>query len=140
MAELKFDYKNYGPGIYRPVVAVEIERAGVTVSYEVLVDSGADRNIFDAQLAEIMGFDVTGGRRHEVAGITGDVRTYYIHPVTMIIGGSWRFKTEAGFMPDMGSQAHGVVGQIGFFEFFKVTFDHAAKRIELKRTFEKKKE
>jgi len=137
MAELNFDYKNYGPGIYRPIIPIGIKRAGISVPYEVLVDSGADRNIFDAELAEILGFDVTGGRRNSVSGITGDSRPLYIHPVTITLGGSWSYTTEAGFMPDMGTDTHGVVGQIGFFEFFKVSFDHTAKRVELKKRTKK---
>ncbi len=132
MAELKFPYKNYGPGVYRPVVPITITRAGRSVQYEALVDSGADMNIFDAQLADILGFDVTAGRKEEVHGITGNPQVYYVHPVTIGIGGTMEFKTEAGFMPNMGGMTYGVVGQKGFFEFTRITFDRKKQRVEIK--------
>lgn len=132
LAELKFPYKNYGPGIYRPVVPITITRAGHSVQYEVLIDSGADMNIFDAELADILGFEVTAGRREEVHGITGNPQVYYVHPVTITIGGTMEFKTEAGFFPNMGGMTYGVVGQKGFFEFVRVTFDRKKQRVEIK--------
>ncbi len=131
MAELKFPYKNYGPGVYRPVVPITITRAGRSVQYEVLIDSGADMNIFDAQLADILGFAVTAGRREMVQGITGNPQVYYVHPVTITIGGTREFATEAGFMPNMSGMAYGVVGQKGFFEFARIIFDRKRQRVEI---------
>ncbi len=52
---MKFGYKKYGPGIFRPVIPIEVIYNGTAVPYEVLVDSGADICIFDAQIAEILG-------------------------------------------------------------------------------------
>jgi hypothetical protein len=37
------------------------------------------------------------------------------------------FKTYAGFTPGMDAQGIGLLGQSGFFENFKTTFDHKAR-------------
>lgn len=133
---LKFSYKNYGGGIYRPVIPIEVAYHGVSVPYEVLVDSGADACIFDAQLADILGFAVTTGRPHDVSGITGEKETYYIHPVTISVGG-WLFEIEAGFLERIGRFGYGVVGQHGFFDLFAVALDYQKKILELKRKDQK---
>lgn len=68
---MKFRYKKYGPGVLRPVIPIEVVKNDVEVSYEVLVDSGADLCIFDAHIAEILRIDLVKGERREVSGLTG---------------------------------------------------------------------
>lgn len=55
---MKFRYKKYAPGTLRPVIPFEIVYRDIVVPYEVLVDSGADICIFDAQIAEILGINL----------------------------------------------------------------------------------
>lgn len=129
---MKFKYKKYGPGILRPVIPIEIRHKNISVPYEVLVDSGADICIFDAQIAEILGINVKDGERHQVAGITCVAEDYYLHLITVGIGG-WPYKIKAGFLPNMGKLSYGVVGQKGFFDIFIVKFDLKKEEIELKR-------
>lgn len=127
---MKFRYKRYGPGILRPVIPIRIRSRSRSVDYEVLVDSGADSCIFDAQIADILGIDLADGERRIVAGITGVQKPYVVHPVTIEVGGRV-FETVAGFLPDMPPLGYGVVGQQGFFEHFIVRFDLARGEIEL---------
>ena len=94
---MKFKYKNYGQGNLRPVIPVEVIYNGNSVSYEVLVDSGADFCIFDAQIGEILSIDVEKGEKFQVAGITGKSEPYYVHPITMKVGG-WDYKIKSGFI------------------------------------------
>ncbi|MBI4160302.1 MAG: aspartyl protease family protein [Candidatus Yanofskybacteria bacterium] len=129
---MKFKYKKYGPGILRPVIPVEItykdkDRA---VPYEVLVDSGADFCIFDAQIAEVLGIDVLRGDKQEVWGITGVGEPYYVHDVTLKVGG-WPYSVRVGFLPNIARMGYGVVGQKGFFDIFVVKFDFLKEEIEL---------
>lgn len=102
------------------------------VPYEVLVDSGADVCIFDAQIAEILKINLKKGKKKKVSGITGVAEPYYIHPVTITVGG-WKYKIEAGFLPNIGNLGYGVVGQNGFFDIFVVKFDLVKEEIELKQ-------
>lgn len=128
---MKFKYKKYAPGILRPVIPIELIYNTIAVSYEVLVDSGADLCIFDAQIAEILQIDLKKGKKQKVSGITGSPESYYIHPVTISVGG-WHYNIEAGFLPNIANLGYGVVGQKGFFDLFVVKFDLTKEEIELK--------
>lgn len=129
---MRFKYKKYGPDILRPVIPIEIIYKNLPVPYEVLIDSGADLCIFDAQIGEIIGIDITKGEKQEVWGITGVGEPYYIHPVTIKVGG-WFYKIRAGFLPGIAKLGYGIVGQKGFFDLFTVKFDLIKEEIELKR-------
>jgi len=129
---MKFKYKKYAPGVLRPVIPIEILHKDVAVPYEVLVDSGADICIFDAQIAEILGIDLKNGKEQKVSGLTGISEAYYLHPVTISVGG-WEYRVEVGFLPNTGKFGYGVVGQKGFFDIFIVKFDLIKEEIELKQ-------
>jgi len=51
---MKFRDKKYRPGVLKPVIPIEIIYKEKSVPYEVLIDSGADFCIFDAQIGEIL--------------------------------------------------------------------------------------
>lgn len=129
---MKFKYKKYGPGVLRPVIPIEIIYKDRAVSYEVLVDSGADFCIFDAQIGELLGIDIKNGERENVGGITGIIESFYIHLVAIPVGG-WLYKIRAGFLPNIAKMGYGIVGQKGFFDIFVVKFDLAKEEIELKQ-------
>lgn len=128
---MKFKYKKYGAKILRPVIPIEVIHNNISVPYEVLVDSGSDRCIFDAQIADILHLNLRKGREEKVVGITGTVESYYIHSVAIKVGG-WPFHIEVGFLPRIASMGYGVVGQRGFFDIFVVKFDLIKQEIELK--------
>lgn len=127
---MKFRYKKYGPGVLRPVIRIEVVKNNVEVPYEVLVDSGADICIFDSHIADILEIDVVKGERHEVSGLTGYPEFYYLHNITIKVGGL-EYKTEVGFM-SMKRSAYGIVGQKGFFDKFVVKFDLQKEDLEIK--------
>ncbi len=129
---MKFKYKRYG-NILRPVIPIKIQSGGHSVSYEVLVDSGADICIFDGGIGDILGLNVEGGERQSVGGIAGQSASYYLHDVEIEVGG-WPYNIKAGFLRNVaGGFNYGVVGQRGFFEHFVVKFDFQKAEIELKR-------
>ncbi len=132
---MKFRYKKYGPNILRPVIPIEIVYQNIQVPYEVLIDSGADSNIFDAQIAEILGLNLLSGKVAEVAGITGKEEKYYIHYLDLKIGGHLYKNVEVGFLKQMSRFGYGVVGQNGFFNLFAVKFDLIKEEVELKPRF-----
>lgn len=129
---MKFSYKKYAPGILRPVIPIEIIYKNSSIHYEVLVDSGADFCIFDSQIGQLLGIDIQSGKKQEVGGITGTRENYYVHPVTIKVGG-WSHMIEAGFLPNIAHFGYGVVGQNGFFDIFVVKFDLVKEEIELKK-------
>ena len=98
--------------------------------YEVLVDSGADLCFFDLELAEIIGLDPKKGDKIFFVGVTGTQRVAYVHDIEINVGGH-AVKTKAAFAA-LPSQGYGIVGQRGFFEFFRVIFDYQKKQVELR--------
>lgn len=129
---MKFQYVGYN-GVLRPVIPIKLKHNGNEIGYHVLVDSGADMCLFDAGLGREIGIDIEKGKRREVFGIGGKSSIYFLHLVTVEVGG-WSFEIEAGFMPEVAGRVlpYGVVGQRGFFDKFIVKFDFLKEEVELK--------
>lgn len=127
---MKFTYKKYGEDALRPVIPIEIHHHNLIVPYEVLVDSGADISVFDASLADVIGIDVIKGIKKQIIGATGFPEDMYLHTILVKVG-NLKFKIEVGFM-NISTNSYGIVGQKGFFDKFKVSFDLNKKEIELK--------
>ena len=130
---MKFRYRRYDNHL-RPVIPLKVKHGDRAITYSVLVDSGADACIFDIQVAEELGIDlVRNGIPARVGGIAGQSAMYFIHPVTIEVGG-WPIEIQAGFLTlPAGMFNYGVVGHQGFFEHFVVTFDVAKEEIELRQ-------
>jgi hypothetical protein len=127
---MKFNYKKIYKGIIRPIIPIQLEFQGRKIWYEVLVDSGADNCIFDAEIADIFGIDVESGLKAHVVGITGKPEPYFIHRLQLSVGDA-SFPLYAGFKRGFPKFGYGVVGQKGFFEHFMVQFDYQQETIEL---------
>ena len=127
---MKFKYKKYSYGVLRPVVPIKVIYANRWITNEVLVDSGSDGCLFDAEIGNILGIKLEQGKKAYVSGVTGKRESYYIHPVNIEVGNS-KHKILAGFLPNIGKYGYGVVGQQGFFEIFKVKFDLLKETVEL---------
>lgn len=126
---MKFKYKKYSPQIIRPVIPIGISYENSFIQHEVLIDSGADRCIFDAEIGKILGIDIEKGKKDFVAGLSGKSEPYYIHPVVITVGG-YNFSIEAGFKHGY-IWPYSIVGQIGFFNNFITKFNYRKAEIEL---------
>ena len=131
---MKFNYKRYSASTLRPVIPIKLKNKDLEIGYEVLVDSGADLCIFDAQVGEAIGIDIKKGKPQEVFGVGGKASIYYLHKVTIEVGG-WSYEIKAGFMPNVAGRVmpYGIVGQNGFFDNFVVKFDLLKELVDLKR-------
>jgi hypothetical protein len=130
---MKFKYAKYNGQVLRPVVPIKVKNKNLEIGYQVLVDSGADFCLFHAEIGEAIGLDIKKGKKGIVTGVGGKSSEYFLHKVTLEVGG-WPYEIEAGFLPEIGTRSipYGLVGQIGFFEHFKVIFDRQSEEIELK--------
>jgi Aspartyl protease len=127
---VRFKYLRYVPNTLRPVIPIEVQYGDQSARYEVLVDSGADMNVFGVELGEFLGIDVASGEPGRFFGATGVPETYYRHSVRIIVDGR-SYHVQAAFSQSIGKRRHGIVGQQGFFDLFKVTFDLLHEDIEL---------
>jgi hypothetical protein len=144
---MRFDYKRYrqehGADIQRPVIEIVLRNLRDTtapaIAYEALVDSGSDRNIFPAELAELLGINLTeaGTVRYVGGVVAGERRPVYFHPVEIELGGLGgpHFWTMVGFMPQFSKHGYGLLGRKGFFdEFTFVKFKDAEHFLEIGRS------
>lgn len=129
---MKFAYKNLYPGQVRPIIPISIYTPDNEVGYFAMVDSGADINLFPAELGEFLGLDIESGTEKTVAGIVqGESRPYYLHAIEIEVG-DHRFTTQAGFMPDLSKNGYGLLGQHGFFDQFeRIVFKKKEDVIEI---------
>jgi hypothetical protein len=125
---LKFKYTRYSQNVLRPVIRVKVRHRDRALFYDVLVDSGADINVFNEELAEALGIDLTSGVPAEVAGATGEPVSVYVHPVELTVGDR-SFTAQVAFIPT--PNPFGLAGQQGFFDQFKVTFNFREEEIDL---------
>lgn len=134
---IKFRYVKFGGGkkaIYRPMINIGLKykEKGTDVNYYVLVDSGADFNIFDWGIAEILGLKKKDGKEIEFSGVTGKKAKAFLYNVVLVVGGQDHI-VKSAFSSDIASQnGIGVLGQKGFFDLYKVEFNYSKKVIKLK--------
>jgi hypothetical protein len=108
------------------------------IAYEALVDSGSDRNIFPAELASLIGIDVTATDNvRDIGGVVaGERRRVYFHHVEMELGGPGGpcIQTLVGFMTDFTNIGYGLLGRRGFFDRFAyVKFNEIDSTLQIGR-------
>lgn len=138
---MKFKYRKlslapasdfFGKFIYKPIIPIGISKLGISVRYAVLIDSGADFCIFDAELGEYLGINIRQAAEIKFGGIQslGGAKAY-IHRVNIEIGG-YDYRTDVGFSYDIARHGYGILGQKGFFDLFAVNFNLTKEEIGLK--------
>jgi len=95
-----------------------------------LVDSGAEHTVFHVDVAERLGFDVTDHPEAILEGVGGVVDGYMIRVGIRL--GRHQWDTFAIFTDGL-KPGSGLLGQQGFFEFFKVTFDYQERVMDIRR-------
>lgn len=97
-----------------------------------LIDSGADRCLFNTEIAERIGLDLTLAQEENFGGIEGGILKAKLHKVKLqIVGMSEEIEIMAGFIKSSGVTA--ILGQEGFFDNFRIKFerDHGIVEINL---------
>ena len=86
---VKFKYKKIAPGLVRPIIPVDLRyKQNPPISYEALVDSGADICVFPAQIGELMGIVIKSGSVGQLQGVIGPAGKIYYHNIRVEIGGN----------------------------------------------------
>lgn len=116
---------------FRPTLPIRISKGDKSSFYfQALIDSGSDRNLFPAGIAEFVGINVSKGGKREIEGIGGHVIRSYTHSVLITIWNSISFETEIDFSYD---HQFPLLGRHGFFDKFKkISFREKKRTIEFK--------
>lgn len=115
--------------VLRPIIPIILIYGKIIVGYEALIDSGADYNIFDAEIADVLGIKLTAGNRRQVVGLGGRIKGYE-HGVNLRIG-EYQYKTNVIFSKEIPPNSFGVLGNQGFFDQFDVGFSLRKRKIIL---------
>jgi hypothetical protein len=126
---VRFSYKNYptnkGVDDWWAVLLVQLsnpaKHSPPCRRFEAIIDSGASICIFHSDIGESIGLRIDKGELSETIGITGIKTNIYLHNVSLYVPGGHIFKIRAGFTNEI--PVAGLLGRIGFFEHFKLTFD-----------------
>ncbi len=128
---MKFKYKRIVPGIIRPIIPITLRyKQNSPISYEALVDSGADLCIFPAQIGKLLGIDIKSGTPGQLSGVIGKSGRIYYHDIVVEIGGN-STQVNAGFSYSKKIQC-GFLGQKGIFNIYIVQFQYRKEVVDLR--------
>lgn len=114
----------------RPYIQVKLTEPKDSRVVYALIDSGADRSLFNIQIAEKIGLDLTNAQEEYFGGIEGGNLKAKLHKVKLeVIGMNEEIEILAGFIDSSGVAA--ILGQDGFFDAFKIKFEKDHGVIEI---------
>jgi len=128
-------FLNIFPGItavYKPLITVVLRNGDKKQKIFALVDSGADACLFPKGVGEQLGIDIRGGQRMDFTGLGGNRSPFYFHEIEILLG-QYHVKTKIGFSNSYHIGMSGILGQLGFFDKFAVSFDHKNKFVEIRK-------
>lgn len=116
--------------IARPYIPVRISGSkGFWEGYG-LIDSGADRSLFNIQIAEKIGLNLSRDEIELFSGIEGGALEASLQKVKVqIFGIDQEIEIMAGFVNSTGVAA--ILGQEGFFDCFSIKFERDRGIIEV---------
>lgn len=114
----------------RPYIPIRLSGPKKSKEVYALIDSGADRSLFNIQLAEVLGLDLDKATEEIFSGIEGGGLKAKLHRVNLrIVGISKEVEILAGFIDSSGVVA--ILGQDGFFDAFKIKFEKDHGMVEI---------
>ncbi len=142
MNQIKFPYLKYivtsptqkpARYVYRPVIPIKLDLDNRRITFDALVDSGADECTFPAWIARMLGYNVYKGKQKIFSGIGGSVLAY-LHKTHLILDGI-EFVADVYYSHEWDDMPFGLLGQAGFFSHFNVCFNYEEKEILLEHHF-----
>ena len=128
---MKYSFNYAKTGLwYRPIIPVTLKFNKIEFSYLALLDSGADFNIFHADIAKILKIDLSKLRNPiNFSGINGK-GTGYFTAIDIGVGSSY-INTPVIFSNSISDNGYGILGQQGFFNKYRIEFDYIGRKINL---------
>lgn len=136
MTKLKFDYVKIGQH-KRPIIPIQIRAGGNAVNTQALIDSGADFNLINLEIADALGIKLNRKRPTIFNGVGNKSLNLkgYIAIVDLKIfdrGQSIDFSAPIVFTDQLPINGHAILGESGFFDKFgTVSFYYARGKVIL---------
>jgi len=94
-----------------------------TKYFQAVVDSGSDDCYFHADALKPFGITLTDGIESTLGGVGRNTAIpVYYHDVYILVGVDWKICVRAGFSNELS--VAGILGRTGFFDHFRLLFDH----------------
>jgi hypothetical protein len=110
-----------------PVLPVRLANQIQTLTtklFHAVVDSGSSACLFHADFLKPLGLNLKDGIEDSLGGVGRQVFIpVYYHDISIRVGVDWRIGVRAGFSEELSIA--GLLGRLGFFDAFRVTFDHS---------------
>lgn len=124
---MKYDYKTLpfpdkrGRFVKQPLVEIEIFGQNCSRKGMALIDSGADRSVFNIEVAKILGIDLSKAPKDGVRGIFGEKEVSVTEVEIKIQHLENKFKIPVSFIdsPFVGL----LLGEEGFFDIHRIKFE-----------------
>ena len=108
---------------YRPLAFATITAVnGASTRCIVMPDSGADACLFPLSMALFLNLDVLKLPKGVTGGVGSSANTHYWATITVDLGHGLAFSASTGFTQGMEPMGLGLLGQLGFFDQFRVEF------------------
>ena len=114
---------------YRPVIPIKLFLDNKVITFDALLDSGADECSFPAWIAKTLGHDVYKWEHKIFSGIGGSVLAY-LHKTHLVLNGI-EFVADVYYSHEWDDMPFGLLGQAGFFSHFYVHFNYREMEILL---------
>ena len=118
---MKYRYTSFFPPdrtlkfIKKSIVSIEVFGPKDSKNFDALVDSGADCSLFNIQVAEVLGIDLSKARPARFTGISGQIDGYRLEKINESI------EIPVCFIESPTVSL--LLGQEGFFDQYRIRFE-----------------
>ena len=117
-----------------PLIPIRVfdETGDSSLEILALLDSGADKSLFNAEIAKVLKIDLSTASEENFTGIEGGVLKAKVKTIHLqMVRDTEIFEVPIGFIENVGFSA--ILGQEGFFDKFSITFNREKLEIEIKK-------
>jgi hypothetical protein len=115
---------------FLPLIPISIHGPTDSVELLALVDSGAEHSVLSIDFAKELGISLTHATRVAIVGVGEQEVPGLMTTVELQLG---RYQWPAPVIFAAGHMRRPLLGQIGFFAFFTVTFRYDKREISIRR-------
>ena len=111
-----------------PTITLSVKTPSGYRLFDFLIDSGASFTMLPLPFAEVLGVDLGGAREMVVRGIEGSGVSARLAEITLRVGDT---DVTVPCLFSSNEDTPSLIGRMGFFSRFNITFDYRRKKIVL---------
>lgn len=119
-----------GESRWLPLIRIRVFNETRSVQLDALVDSGAEHSILSLEVAEALGIPLHNADHVVVVGAGGNEVDGFKMRADLQLG---KHRWTAPVIFSEAGRRRGILGQIGFFAFFTVTFRYDKREMDIRR-------